>query len=78
MTDTERHIQLSWLLLEHKYRYYVKDAPIIQDYEYDLLEKEYDTLCDKLNLPKAVSDMVGFDESRPSCQSVITKFRYYK
>lgn len=76
-TDIERHIQLSWLLLEHKFLYYVKDKPIIQDYEYDMLEKEYDALCEKLNLPKTVSDMVGFDEKRHSCQAVMTKFRHY-
>lgn len=26
--------------LEHRYRYYVLNEPIISDYEYDILEKE--------------------------------------
>ncbi|MFN3477779.1 MAG: peptide chain release factor 1, partial [bacterium] len=38
----QRFIQLSWLILEHKYRYYILDKPIIQDYDYDKLEKEYE------------------------------------
>lgn len=29
------------ILLEHRYRYYVLNQPIISDYEYDILEKKY-------------------------------------
>ena len=73
LTPNERFIQLSWQLLEHKCRYYILDNPLIQDYEYDILEKEYDALADKLGQPKSVSDMVGFNEKRHSCRQVIEK-----
>lgn len=29
------------ILLEHRYRYYILCMPIISDYEYDMLEREY-------------------------------------
>jgi hypothetical protein len=34
-------------LLEHRYRYYVLDAPVLADSEYDLIEKIYNTECEK-------------------------------
>jgi NAD-dependent DNA ligase len=68
----QRFIELSWQLLEHKYRYYVQNTNSISDYEYDMLEKEYDALADQLGLPKSATDMVGFDESRP-CAFIIQK-----
>ncbi len=71
--DLERFISLSWQILEHKYRYYILAKPVIGDYEYDMLEKEYEALADKLGLPKSASDMVDFDMNRPSCQRVMEK-----
>jgi len=71
--DLKRFIELSWQILEHKYRYYILIKPIIGDYQYDMLEKEYEALADKLGLPKSASDMVDFDMNRPSCQSVAKK-----
>lgn len=68
-----RHIKLSWELLEHKCFYYIINNPIIGDYEYDKLEKEYDQLCNELNLPNSVADMVDFDTTRHSCQLVMRK-----
>lgn len=73
MSKLERFNKLSWEILEHKCRYYIMDSPTIEDYEYDLIEKEYDALADELGLPKSASDMVGFKEDRPSCQRVMTK-----
>ncbi len=73
MTTTERFISLSWQLLEHKFRYYILDRPKIEDYEYDLLEKEYDRLAIELGQPQSVSNMVGFDENRHSCRLVDPK-----
>jgi len=49
-----RFIKLGWELLEHKCRYYVLSRPTIQDYDYDMLEKEYDALADELGLPNSV------------------------
>lgn len=68
-----RHAALSWELIEHKYRYYILIKPIIQDYHYDMLEKEYEALCEELGLPNTVSNMVEIDMSRPSCQLVASK-----
>lgn len=73
MTKLERFHKLSWEILEHKCRYYILDHPKIEDYAYDMLEKEYDALADELGLPKSASDMVGFKTDRPSCQRVMEK-----
>jgi NAD-dependent DNA ligase len=71
----DRYNTLSWKILEAKYRYYILSEPTITDYEYDLMEKEYDSLADELGLPKTASDMVDFKSDRPSCQAVIEKVR---
>jgi hypothetical protein len=76
MTKIERFTALGWQILEHKCRYYILIAPIIDDYNYDMLEKEYDALANELNLPKSASDMVDFDMNRPSCQTVYHKLTY--
>lgn len=68
-----RRVELSWLILKAKYWYYVKDQPIMADYDYDLIEKEYDQLCQAEGASPTASDMVGFDEKRPSCQIVMAK-----
>ncbi len=73
MTNLARFYQLSWQILEHKFRYYegekYKLRPIA-DSEYDKLEAEYLDLCKKLDKPTSASSMVGFDYSRPSCLRV--------
>lgn len=69
----ERYVFLSWKILEHKARYYMYNAPTITDYEYDMLEKEYDALADELGQPKSASDMVGFKKDRESCKQVLEK-----
>lgn len=71
--EQNEFIRLGWIILEHKCRYYVFDKPIVTDYEYDLIEKKYDSLADKLGLEKSASDMVGFDLKRHSCQNVLKK-----
>lgn len=68
-----RYVKLGWELLEHKCRYYIMSNPIIEDYDYDMLEKEYEALAEELGLPKSATDMVDFDTSRPSCQRVMQK-----
>lgn len=73
MTDKERFVELSWQILEHKCRYYELSRPTIKDYEYDMLEKEYDALAAKLGLPASASDMVDFDMARPACKEVYKK-----
>lgn len=49
------------------------NAPVISDYEYDKLEKEYDALSKELGLPNSVADMVDFDTNRHSCKLVMEK-----
>ncbi len=71
--EEQRHIELSWQLLEHKCLYYMTGSTKIDDYSYDLLEKEYRQLCSDLWLEDSISDMVGFDWKRPSCKLVMEK-----
>lgn len=35
-------VQLSWKILEAKFRYYILDNPKMQDHDYDMMEKEYE------------------------------------
>ncbi len=72
-SDLARFIKLGWEILEHKCKYYILNKPTVTDYEYDIIEKEYDALADKLGLDKSASDMVDFDTKRPACQSVMRK-----
>lgn len=55
----EAHIKLR----SYRYWYYEKSKSLITDYEYDMLEKEYEQGCDKLNIPTEdrVTNFVGFD-----------------
>ena len=77
-TDKEkRFIKLGWLLMEHKFRYYRLDSPIVEDHEYDKLEREYDNLAKELGLPPTAVDMVGFDQNRPSGALVADKVQDY-
>lgn len=73
MTKEQRHVQLSWQLLEYKCYYYLMATSKIDDYAYDMLEQEYDGLCLELNLPNSVGDMVDFDTNRPACKLVMLK-----
>lgn len=68
----KRFIGLAWWLLEAKYIYYCtpKGVKCPSDGEYDKYEAEYKELAKTLNLEPTASDMVGFDESKPSCRLV--------
>jgi hypothetical protein len=68
-----RFIKLGWQILEHKYRYYILSKPIVNDYQYDMIEKEYEKLAAELGEPPTASDMVDFDKSRPACIAVALK-----
>ena len=65
--------ELSLSLLEHKYRYHQLDRPIISDYEYDMLEREYEKACDELGVHPAMLDAVGWPENHPNARYVIDK-----
>jgi NAD-dependent DNA ligase len=73
LMNKKEFIKLSWELLEHRVRYYYYDASIIDDYQYDMLEKKYIKACKQLKQPNTIGEMVGVDLEKPSIQSVITK-----
>ena len=70
-------------LLKHKYLYYVKSAPIISDYDYDMLEEKSLKLAktlgyraDKWEGPEKnekdhIHWMVDFDPTHPLAQTII-------
>lgn len=46
-------------LLEHRYRYYILDAPVLEDWIYDYLEKEYNKMASEAGIK--LMEMVDFD-----------------
>ena len=78
MDEQQRFIDLSWLLLEHKWRYYVGvtyGVEPVSDAEYDELEGEYIILAGKLGLQEYTNRAVGFPSSRASAKLVDIKMR---
>lgn len=51
--------QLYNRLLEHRYRYYVLDHPVIDDHEYDYIERYYNFLAQEHNVKQM--EMVDFN-----------------
>jgi len=67
MTDLEKLDYLRKLedrLLEHRYRYYVQDDPVLDDAHYDHLEKTYEYVC---SLALATSITKYFVDWNPKC-----------
>ena len=70
-------------LLKHKYLYYVKSAPVISDYEYDMLEVKSKKLAKQLGFradewegpaddeKDHVHWMVDFDKEHPMAKQVM-------
>ncbi len=46
-------------LLEHRYRYYVLDSPVLEDFEYDYIEKECNRMAQEAGVK--LMEMVDFD-----------------
>ena len=77
-----RFIELSWMIPKYKFAYYCGDIVsskhtkelCIPDAEYDTLENEYRKLAKSLNKPPYSAEMVGFDQTRPSCKLVMRKY----
>lgn len=75
MTIQEEFDKVQLELIKHKYHYYILDAPLISDYEYDMLERQSYKLSRTLGFamdffegPQAgeedhVHFMVDFDEN---------------
>ncbi len=60
--DRARAKELAELIDEHRYRYYVLDAPVLSDGEYDLLERELialETTHPELRTPDSPTQHVG-------------------
>ena len=78
----EAFAKLSWILLEHRVRYYHYDRPVISDEQYDKLEQQYLKGCLELDQPNTLAKptelvpgngMIGLDLERPSVQNVLDK-----
>ena len=67
--------ELHKLLLRAKYQYYEKSISIMTDYEFDMLEKEYDKCCEIYNAPikRRLSNFVGFSYDIP-----LTLFKFFR
>ena len=66
-TDAERINELRKLLEYHSRKYYVDDSPEIEDYEYDMMLRELETLEDefpKLKSPESPTAKVGGKASK--------------
>lgn len=68
-----RFVKLGWELIEHKFRYYILNNPIIGDTDFDKMEHEYRDLAEELGEEPSASDMVDFNWNRPSCMRVALK-----
>ncbi|HEY2639032.1 MAG TPA: NAD-dependent DNA ligase LigA [Streptosporangiaceae bacterium] len=58
----QRHAELAAELLEHQYRYYVLDSPLVADIEYDTMMRELESIEDQipeLRTPDSPSQRVG-------------------
>ena len=81
MKPKERHVWLSWKILECKLMYYRPELVheswhktlATPDAQYDAYEAEYLKLCTKLKLEPTAQQMVGFDTNRSSCRLVLEK-----
>ena len=76
LNDSEEFVSLSWKILEAKYIYYVLNGSHKQslpDANYDIMAKRYDELAEGLQKEPTATNMVGFDETRPSCRLAMEK-----
>lgn len=76
--NNSKFVKLSWLILYHKCLYYeITDTEYdhlrISDKKFDKLVKRYRKLAKKLSLAPTADNMIGFDLSRPSCMSAMSK-----
>jgi DNA ligase (NAD+) len=58
----QRHAELAAELLEHQYRYYVLDSPLVSDIDYDTMMRELESIEDQipeLRTPDSPSQRVG-------------------
>ena len=65
MDYREEMKQLRDALNEHGYKYYVLDAPVISDYEYDILNRRLEELEAQEKASKARMDKYMLQDHRP-------------
>lgn len=58
-------------VLEARYRYYILDDPTLADWEYDLLERSYESMAATVGLPSLIKDMVGYNQNNPLHNEVL-------
>ncbi len=84
MTIEERFEKIGKELLMHKYLYYIMAQPAISDYEYDMREREYVKLAEKIEQEPSVhliadwnekwaGTVIDFPESHPWASEVIAE-----
>lgn len=76
MSLEEKHqyyIDLGNRLLEHRYRYYIQDNPVLEDWIYDFIERMYKAVSSELNLKDIAIDMVDFDYTKPGAQEAANR-----
>lgn len=63
-------------LLQHKYRYYKLDNPIISDYEYDMMEIKRNKIGTELGHDMDMyPNWIGFDERHPLATKAMRIFK---
>lgn len=64
-------------LLTHKYHYYILNAPLITDYEYDMKERRFFQVGKELGIDMDMyPNWVDFDYNHPKALNVIEKIEH--
>ncbi len=72
--STPYYKKLEKALLEHRYRYYKLDHPVISDFEYDFIERTYEAACREAGVQSILKEYgVDFQDNHPDYQAA--KFR---
>lgn len=92
MSEIDKALEAEFLelqkeLMKHRYLYYVKDNPVISDYDYDMMECKSFELARKLgfradkwdapeeNEREHVHYMVDFNHNHPLAKEIIEKHK---
>lgn len=72
----KRFVALGWRIIEAKIRYYILDTPVLEDFEFDILVREYEQLSTEYGIPPT-ANMVGADMTRPCFRRAFRKLTGY-
>lgn len=68
--------ELTTQLLVHKFMYYENDNPVLTDYEYDMLEKDWREGGQSLGINMdAYPNWVGFDRNHPLANKALARIK---